>query len=376
VSAGVGAGTKSNEGARVGGWFSVRRALRVTAKDLRLGPRSPLFLWSIGLPVLMTFLFTAVFGSLFAPPPRLAVVDDGDSAVTQALLEAPGIDMRVLDDEATLREEVQAHDVDAGLVLPAGFDAALAAGGQPPMEFYVSGSSLASTRAILGVTTLAAIRQIAGQTPPVEVVVTQLGAEDFVPIEDRLVPFIVFYAVVIAAMFLPAASLVDEREKRTLDAVLVTPTRMSEVLLGKAALGVLLALLMGLVSLALNDAFGGQPAAMVVFLLVGGVMMAEVGLILGCWARDSNTLFSAIKGGGIVIALPAIFFLFPALPQWIPHIVPTYYFLAPIYGIATQGHTLGDHLLDLAVALAVCAALVPAVQRVGRKAERQSALMV
>jgi ABC-2 type transport system permease protein len=170
--------------------------------------------------------------------------------------------------------------------------------------------------------------------------------------------------------------LVDEREKRTLDAVLVTPTRMSEVLTGKAVLGVLLALLMGLVSLALNDAFGGQPAAMVVFLLAGAVMMAEVGLILGCWARDSNTLFSAIKGGGILIALPAIFFLFPALPQWIPQLMPTYYFLGPIYEIATRGHTLGDHLLDLAVALAVCVALVPVVRRFGRRTELRSALAV
>lgn len=356
--------------------FSVGRALRVTQKDLRLGPRSPIFLWAIGLPVLMTFLITAVFGSLFAPPPRLAVVDEDASAVTAALLAEEGIDVTVLDDEADLLAAVEVHDYDAGLVLPAGFDAALAAGEQPPMEFYVSGSSLASTRVILGVTTLAAIRDLAGQSPPVEVVVTQLGAEGFVPIEDRLVPLIVFYSVVIAAMFLPAASLVDEREKRTIDAVLVTPTRMSEVLLGKAVLGVVLALLMGLVSLALNDAFGGQPAAMVVFLLVGAVMMAEVGLILGCWARDSNTLFSAIKGGGILIALPAFFFLFPALPQWIPMLVPTYYFLGPIYEIATQGDTLGDHLMEVAVAVAVCVALVPAVRRVGRKAERQSALAV
>lgn len=356
--------------------FSVGRALRVTQKDLRLGPRSPIFLWSIGLPVLMTFLITAVFGSLFAPPPRLAVMDEDASAVTAALLAEEGLDVTVLDDEADLLAAVEVHDYDAGLVLPAGFDAALAAGEQPPMEFYVSGSSLASTRVILGVTTLAAIRDLAGQSPPVEVVVTQLGAEGFVPIEDRLVPLIVFYSVVIAAMFLPAASLVDEREKRTIDAVLVTPTRMSEVLLGKAVLGVVLALLMGLVSLALNDAFGGQPAAMVVFLLVGAVMMAEVGLILGCWARDSNTLFSAIKGGGILIALPAFFFLFPALPQWIPMLVPTYYFLGPIYEIATQGDTLGDHLMEVAVAVAVCVALVPAVRRVGRKAERQSALAV
>lgn len=356
--------------------FSVRRALRVTAKDLRLGPRSPIFLWAIGLPVLMTFLITAVFGSLFAPPPRLAVVDEGDSAVTASLLDAGGIDAEELDDPARLRAAVEAHDYDAGLVLPAGFDAALAAGEQPPMEFFVSGSSLASTRLVLGVTTLAVIRDAAGQSPPVEVVVTQIGAEGYVPIEDRLVPFIVFYAVVIAATFLPAASLVDEREKRTLDAVLVTPTRMSELLLGKGVLGVVLALLMGLVSLALNDAFGGQPVAMLVFLLVGGVMMAEVGLMLGCWAKDSNTLFSAIKGGAIFIALPAIFFLFPALPQWIPRFVPTYYFLAPIYEVATQGDSLGDHVVDLVVALAVCVALVPAVLAVGRRAERLSAITV
>ncbi len=356
--------------------LSVRRALRVTRKDLRLGPRSPVFLWAIGLPVLMTFLITAVFGSLFAPPPRLAVVDDDTSAVTAALLDRPGLDVDVLDDAAALLAGVEAHDYDAGLVLTAGFDAALAAGEQPPMEFVVSGSSLASTRVILGVTTLAVIREAAGQSSPVRVVVTQLGAEDYVPVEDRLVPFIVFYAVVIAATFLPAASLVDEREKRTFDAVLVTPTRMSELLLGKGVLGVVLALLMGLVSLALNDAFGGQPAAMLVFLLVGAVMMAEVGLMLGCWARDSNTLFSAIKGGAIFIALPAIFFLFPALPQWIPKVVPTYYFLGPIYEIATQGDSLADHLVELAVAVAVCALLVPAVLAVGRRAERLAAVTV
>lgn len=356
--------------------FSVGRALRVTQKDLRLGPRSPIFLWAIGLPVLMTFLFSAVFGSLFAPPPRLAVVDEDASEVTSSLLAAEGIAVTVLDDEADLRAGVEAHEYDAGLVLTTGFDAALAAGEQPPMEFFVSGSSLASTRLILGVTTLAAIRDIAGQSPPVEVVVTSLGAEDYVPIGDRLVPLIVFYSVVIAALFLPAASLVDEREKRTIDAVLVTPARMTEVLLGKAVLGTVLALLMGLVSLALNDAFAGQPAAMVVFLLVGAVMMAEVGLILGCWARDSNTLFSAIKGGGILIALPAFFFLFPGLPQWIPKLVPTYYFLAPIYEISTGGHTLSDHWVDLAVAVVVCVALVPAVRVVGRRTERLSALTV
>ncbi len=356
--------------------MNLRRALRVTRKDLRLGPRSPVFLWVILLPLLMTFVFTVVFGSLLEPPPRLAVVDEGSSAITGALLDSAGLRVVVLDDEAELRRAVTAHEFDAGLVLAPGIDDALAAGEQPPLEFYVSGSSLASTRVILGVTTLGLLREVAGQSPPVDVVVTQLGDESYVPLEDRLMPLIVAYAVVIAGMFLPALSIVDEREKRTMDAVLVTPTRLSEFLFGKALLGVLLAMAMGLITLAINNAFAGQVLAMVLFLLVGSVMMAEVGLMLGSWARDSNTLFSAVKGGGILILAPVIFILFPALPQWIPRLIPTHYFLTPIYEIATRGATLGDHLGDLGVAAAICVALLPAVAAVGRAAERRSAMTV
>jgi ABC-2 type transport system permease protein len=304
------------------------------------------------------------------------VVDRGASAITSALQAADGLRVVVVDDEAELRRAVTAHEFDAGLVLPARIDAALAAGDQAPLQFYISGSSLASTRVILGVTTLELLRDVAGQSPPVDVAVTQLGDEEYVPIQDRLLPLIVAYAVVIAGMFLPALSLVDEREKRTMDAVLITPTRLSEFLLGKALLGVLLAMAMGLITLAINNAFAGQVLAMVAFLLVGSVMMAEVGLMLGCWARDSNTLFSAVKGGGILIFAPVIFILFPALPQWISQLIPTHYFLTPIYKIATTGATLADHLLDLAIGAAVCVVLLPAVGAVGRAAERKSAMAV
>jgi ABC-2 type transport system permease protein len=355
---------------------NLRRAALVTVKDLRLGPRSPVFLWAILLPLLLTFLITAVFGALFAPPPRLAVVDEGSSAVTEALLGADGLEVRVLADADELRRAVVEHEYDAGLLLPAGVDEALRSGEGSGLEFFVSGSSLASTRVVLGVMTIGLLREVAGQSPPVEVVVTRLGDEGYVPVEDRVLPLVVAYAVVIAGMFLPALSLVEERQRRTLDAVLVTPARMSEVLLGKALLGVLLALGMGLVTLAVNDAFAGQPLAMTLFLLVGAIMMAELGLILGCWARDSSTLFSAVKGGGILIFLPVVFILFPALPQWIPRLVPTHYFLTPIYEIATTGSALGDHFVDLLVGAAVCLALVPAVAVAGRRAERRSALTV
>lgn len=354
--------------------MSLTRAGQVLLKDLRLGPRSPIFGWALALPLVFTFLVSAVFGDLFAPQARLVVVDEGASAITAALQAEPGIDVTVLDDAEQMQAAVQAHDYDAGLLLPSGVDEALRSGDSVPLQFFVSGESLASTRLVLGVTTLAEVRDVAGQVPPVDVVVTTVGDEDWVPVEDRLLPLIVMYAVVIAGLFLPASSLVEEREKRTLDAVLITPVRMSEVLLGKAALGVLLAVLMGWVTLAINRAFAGQLLGMTVFLVLGGIMMAELGLVLGCWAKDANTLFTAIKGGALLIIAPVLFTLFPGLPQGVARVFPTYYFLQPIYEMAVAGSAFGDHLVEVAVSVGICLALVPAVVAMGRRLERRSAL--
>ncbi len=353
-----------------------KRAWNVFAREVRLSPRSPLVFFAIAMPLIMTFLISSVFGSLFEANPTLGIVDDGNSTVAAAALQLEGIDSVIVPDVETLQAKVESHDLDAGLVLPADFDATLQAGGQPDLEFYVSGASLASNRVILGITTIDLVRGVSGSQPPVTVVVTPVGDEDYIPIGDRLLPTMVFYAVMIAALFLPAASLVDEREKRTLDAVLVTPTRISDVLVGKGSFAVLLAVVMGLATLALNNAFAGQPVAMTLILLVGSVMMALVGLALGLWARDVTTMYTAIKAGGILIFLPVIFVLFPGLPQWIPKLIPTYYFLQPIYDIAIRGDTFADVVPELLIALAFCVALVPLVAWVARWSQRQLAMTV
>ena len=108
---------------------------------------------------------------------------------------------------------------------------------------------------------------------------------------------------------------------------------------------------MGLVTLALNGAFAGQFWAMVTILFIGSLMMALVGLLLGLWSKDITSLYTAVKAGGFLIFLPAIFLLFPGLPQWIPRFIPTYYFLQPVFDIAIGGDTFGDVLPNLLIAL-------------------------
>jgi ABC-2 type transport system permease protein len=347
---------------------SLARAWRIAARELRIGPRSPIFIYAIILPIAISFLISAVFGGLLDPTPALGIADEGESELTLAAQQLDGIAVTLVDSADALISQVESHDLDAGLVLPASFDATLRASGQADLQFYVSGESLASNRIILAATTTELLTELSTVTPPVDVTVVQLGDEDFVPIRDRLLPIVVFYAVVIAALFLPASSILDEREKHTLDAVLATPTNINEVLLGKGLLGVLMGLILGIASLVMNQAMGERPLAVMLFLLIGSIMMAELGLILGSLVKDANSLYTAIKGAGIFIALPVIFIIWPTLPQWIPKLAPTYYFLQPVYDIAVNGARLSDFWLELIVALAICLVLLPVLARVGQRA--------
>ena len=341
------------------------RVRQILAKDLRVGPRSPLLLWALVLPVLLTLLVRGVFGGLFDPSPQLGVLDRGDSALVAEALALDGIEVTVVQDATALREAVAAGDLDAGLVLPAGFDASVRAGDRPALDLFVGGESLASDRILIAVTTLDLVRGVAGATPPVTVEVVTVG-DPGVPLELRMLPLIVVMAVAIAGAMLPAAGLVEEKEKGTLDAILVTPLRMGEVLLAKGLLGWILAVSAGAITLGVNGVLPTAPVALLAGIALGGVMMAQVGLLLGCWAPDTNTLFAAWKGGALVLVFPVLFFLWPELPEWPARLGPTYYFLRPVFAISVEGAGLVDVWPDLVGAALICAALLPAVAATGR----------
>ena len=347
--------------------MSVVGAARVLRKDLELGPRSPIFLYALVFPILATLLIQLVFGGLFNSEPRLGIIDRGHSRITASMENMEGIRLTTLEDEAELRRRVRDNSLDAGLILQDGFDKMVRSGQRPELEFFVGGQSLASDRLILAVTTIDLIRQVEGTVPPVEVQLTTVGNTTTLPLSSRLIPMIVLLALIMAGVFLTAFSLVEEKEQGTLEAMLVTPTSVTDILVAKSAMGLILSILMAVVTLALNGALGSRPEALLASLFVGALMSVEIGLIYGTAAKDSQSLFTLVKTLNIVIVAPVIFYIFPDWPQWVAKIFPTYWFLDPIYQVALQGADFSAVWKDLAVAVAICAALVPVIYWLGRK---------
>ncbi|MFN2251295.1 MAG: ABC transporter permease, partial [Anaerolineae bacterium] len=129
--------------------MSLSRTLSVLRKDLRIGPRSPMFLYALVFPVLATLLFQGVFGGLFDAPPRLGIVDRGNSEIAHAAEDLEGVEVTDYSSVRQMKDEVESNDLDAGLVLDRGFDDALLEGENPELEMYFSGESKASNRVIL-----------------------------------------------------------------------------------------------------------------------------------------------------------------------------------------------------------------------------------
>lgn len=350
----------------------VGRIAAMVRRDASLGPRSPIVIMAVVLPLLMTFVVAAVFGNLLDTTPRLVVYAAGQSDLVAVLQAEEGLDVTVADDPAGVTAILENHDQDAALVLPPGIDEALRAGDAVSVEYLVSGSSLAQDRAALQAMVTSALREVAGQETPVQVEISIVGGEDHIPLGDRMIPLLVVYALVVAATFVPAASILDERTTGTLNAVLATPAGMGEVLVAKAIFAGVLSLAMGVLTLVINQAFGVAVLGIVVSLLVGTVMLVQFGLILGLWAKDLNTLYTWIKAGGILIVLPGLIALFPSLPSWIPMITPTYYFLDPIYELSLGTSRFTDVLPQLGVGVLVCAALTPLVRWSARSVEERS----
>jgi ABC-2 type transport system permease protein len=259
-------------------------------------------------------------------------------------------------------------------VLASGFDSALRSGQRPELTFYVGGETLASNRIILEVTALDLVRGAAGAEAPVEVDVLTIGDTEAIPIATRLVPLLMIYAVAIAGAFVPAASMVEEKENGAIHSLLITPTTVLEYLAGKSGLGIVLAMATGVITLLLNQAFGTNPLLLLAILLTAAVMMAEIGLILGMFAEDSNTLFALMKGGGILLFYPVVFYIWPSLPQWIAKIAPTYWFLEPLFEVGIRGGGLADVWSSMLMAVAWIVALALAVRAMSRWFEQRVAI--
>jgi ABC-2 type transport system permease protein len=317
--------------------MSLRRIAILFKKDLFHGSRSFIFIWAIVMPMVLSFVLAAVFGTLTSEKPKLGVLDRDNSDLAIMLEEYESIKYREYTSETDIREAVQDGAADMGIIIPDGFDDAVRNNEGLEIKAFIWGESQAKNRIILTVTLNNMIRELSGQEIPIEIITVTLGDEEVIPWSVRVIPLLMLLATFLGGVFIPATSLIDEKVKKTMTALTVTPASVVEIFFTKGLLGFLLSLSVGIIVLLINKALGVHPLLLIMTLGLGGILAVQIGMIFGALLKDISTLFAIWKSGAILLVGPAIIYMFPQIPAWIGRFFPTYYMLQPLMAITQNG---------------------------------------
>jgi ABC-2 type transport system permease protein len=351
--------------------MNIRRIFVLLGKELRHSSKNFIFVFAIVVPVVLTLVVSLLFGTLFPGKPKLGINDQGSSQLTTILSETDALLTSEFDNEESLRSAVESGGLDFGIVFPPGFDSDLKNNQQAELNAYLWGESLLKNRAAIATTLVVLVREFVGQEVPIEILTTSLGDGDDIPWEKRLFPFIVFMAIFIGGTLVPATSLVDEKQKRTIKALVITPTTFSDVYIAKGVFGFLVSIFVALLVLFLNRAFGNQPLLLSSMLALSAAMAAAFGVLLGAFIKDINTLFALIKGIGLLIYAPLFIYFFPGIPQWIGRIFPTYYMIGPLMDISQRDADWSQVATDVYILIGLLLVLIVLLGWVARRESRR-----
>ncbi|MBS3956908.1 MAG: ABC transporter permease [Clostridiales bacterium] len=181
--------------------------------------------------------------------------------------------------------------------------------------------------------------QLAGEQLPVEMPsagVIVLGKDrmgDQVSMRDKLIPMLAFM-ILLMETFSMASLISVEVLRRTVTAVLVTPARIADFLAAKSIFGTGMALVQGVIVLALLGAFTAQNWWLLVLtVLLGSMMFTGVAMIVGAAGKDFlGQLFYAMVFT-VPLIIPAASVLFPGTAATWVQAIPTYPVLAALVDI-------------------------------------------
>ena len=343
--------------------MSLNRVLILVRNEVVHGPKDVVLVMSIIMPVLLALFFNLAFGNIFTDHSKVGIFDEGNSRLPAIMSTADAFTLKTYSTEEALKTATSGGAIDMGIVLPANFDTSVASG-TVRLKAYVWGESLAKNRTIIPMALADAVHEINNAAPPAVIETIALGDAPALPWNDRLLPLTILMAVFFGGMMIPASSLINEKNRRTLEALNVTPTTLGDIFAAKGIIGAVLATFMGMLTLAISGGFNASFPTLILVLGLGAVMAAEMGLMAGAIIKDMNTLFAFWKFGGLLLFGPAVVFMFPEIPQWVGYIFPTFYVIQPIVDVSVNGQSFSAIIPYLAILAGLVVVMAFAVRAI------------
>jgi ABC-type Na+ efflux pump permease subunit len=250
-----------------------------------------------------TILFLIVFYKVMpalmdaGSPPVLFVYDAGSSALVAVLEDSDAVELRAYPSEEEMKEKLAIKDdKELGLVIPADFDQRAATGEPVALDSYVpywlsnqDAWEIASDME----TIIAAATGHSVDIAVAGIVYAPLGEG------GQAFMFSILLALTVAVMgvIIIPHLMIEEKQAKTLDALLVSPASAGQVVVGKALTALFYCLITAAAVLGVNAAFVLHWWLMILAVICGALFPIALGLLFGVLfdSRQQLTLWGFVS---------------------------------------------------------------------------------
>lgn len=317
---------------------------------------------AIGMPIMMMFLFGYAVNTQLEDI-STAVLDQNHTADSRELIKSfeNTLYFKVIEQSSSIEsieEKMNEGKIHAALIIPPDYSEKLDKKEKPKVQLLVDGSDPTTARTAFSSGVLAIQNQGVKQMEVLSSRLSQkinIGGVDVstkvmynpsLKNQNFTIPGLVGLIMQNITVLLTAFALVRERERGTIEQLIVSPIKSSELILGKLLPYVVIGFFDFIFSLALGLLWFGVPIrgslGLLIFLGFGFVICAlAIGILI---STISKTQLQAMQLSVLVI-LPSVLlsgFVFPreAMPkiiQYLGYALPLTYFLNILRGIVLKG---------------------------------------
>ena len=297
--------------------------LAILRKDLISICKNKNILLVILVPILLSTLSTSTILMGDNLQVSVAVYDKGSNGDFIEYLKSIDDYKVVITGSAEQSKELfNKGEVDASIIVPEGFSSDINKNLKPSLDVTVNPSG---TKSLVFLQTYKdVIMEFAKQEYPVrislETIPTSMQSRFNLPI------WIMFTVIFVGISVLPNI-LTTEKEKKTLDAILVSPASEKDVIYGKSLFGLSLTILISLIIIFMNQGLTGNFPLTMLFIILGSAAFTGIGLLIASYAGNysSASLVSTISM--IPLILPALLADISKNIEYISYFIPSTYIL-------------------------------------------------
>jgi ABC-2 type transport system permease protein len=311
------------------------RVNAIYRKDLRDARRDSRLIIAILMPLLIGTLYSFMFKDDTKPSAKLGVVASSWTKLPAALQAATKAALRLkvqsFADRAALTKQVRDENVDVGLIVPSGFDAALQRGASPSLTVilpaspsfggdYVAAVLDRVTQALAGQLPAARVARVT--LPPVagssDSAFTTLGAR-----KTFVLVAVILMLAMIAVYALPAV-LTEETEKRTVEALTLVASD-AEVIVAKSLFGLTYCVISVPLMLVITRVVPEDVVLFVADVVLTSVTLVGLGLLLGGLMHSQTQLntWSSVALMPLIIPAIVVGLSLPAWAEAVVSVIPT-----------------------------------------------------